>query len=108
MKIVTKFDVNNLVKRKFDTDSKNQIHVLEVMEVASQTCYAGTQVFYFCKPIIARKEFAEKYLEKGESTWVICHGVSQEENQAGWRKYREDELVEVPNESIDIILGKSA
>lgn len=107
MKIETKFDVNNLVKRKFDTNSKNKMSALEVMEVITQTCYAGTQVFYLCKPVIAQKEFKDKWKEDGEFSWVIVHGISQEENQPGWRKYREDELVEAPKEVIDIILGNS-
>lgn len=107
MEIKTKFDVNNLVKRKFDTNSKNRMSALEVMEVIAQTCYAGTQVFYLCKPVIAEKEFKDKWKEDGEFSWVIAHGISQEENQAGWRKYREDELIEAPKEVIDIILGNS-
>ena len=105
MKIETQFDVNNLVKRKFDTQSRTQMNCLEVMEVISQTCYAGTQVFYLCRPIIAQKEFKNQYKEEGEFTWTILHGISQEENKSGWRKYREDELIECPKEEMDVYLG---
>lgn len=106
MEIKTKFNVNNLAKRKFDTDSKNYREALEVMEIISQTCYAGTQVFYLCKPIVCKKEFNERWKEDGEFKWVVGHGVSQTDDQTAWRKYREDELIEAPQELVDIILGK--
>ncbi len=105
MKIETKFDINNLVKRKFDSDYNHSKCCLEVMEVITQTCYAGTQVFYLCRSIILNKEFEHEYKKDGNFKWVICHGVSQEENTLAWRKYREDELIEAPIGLIDIILN---
>lgn len=105
MKIETKFEINNLVKRKFDSDYENSRCCLEVMEIISQTCYAGTQVFYLCRSIILNKQFEHEYKKEGAFKWVILHNVSQEENNLGWRKYREDELIEAPNEIIDIILN---
>jgi hypothetical protein len=103
MKIETKFDVNNLVKRKFDADTKDGFVAMEVMEIVSQTCYAGTQVFYSCRHIYAKREF--KGFGEKEFTWSVGHGVSKEDAQMGWQKYREDELVEAPQNQIDIILG---
>ena len=106
MKIETKFDVNNLVKRKFDTDGNDKLQALEVMEISSQTCYAGTQIFYHCKPIVATKEFKEKWKEQGEFSWVIGHGIGKDDNSKCWRLYREDELIDCPESIINIILGK--
>ena len=39
MKIETKFDINNLVKRKFDRNQKNVRQGMEVMEIITQTCW---------------------------------------------------------------------
>lgn len=100
MKIETKFDVNNLVKRKFDKQLMGKkLFCLEVMEVISQTCYAGTQVFYLCRPV---------YAENNRNEWDVFHGVNAtSDNQTGWRKYREDELVQCSDEEIKIILGEA-
>lgn len=105
MRIETKFDVNNFAVRKFDTNAKDVIQVLEVMEVISQTCYAGTQVFYLCKPVIAQKKYENDWKKDGEFTWVIGHGINKDDNSTGWKKYREDELIEAPKEHVDLILN---
>jgi hypothetical protein len=105
MKIETKFDVNNFVVRKFDTNEKDTFRVLEVMEVISQTCYAGTQVFYLCRAMVANKEYEKQWKQEGEYTWVIGHVLGKDENSTGWRKYREDELIEAKQEHVDLILN---
>lgn len=99
MTISTKFDVHNLVKRKFDREDQN-INMLEVMEVISQSCYAATQVFYLCK-IIRAHRFRDQ-------PWKIEHGIGRDDNATGWRKYREDELIEATKQEIDIVLGMEA
>ncbi len=105
MTIETKFDVNNLVKAKFDKGTENHFQLFEVMQVETNTCYAGTQNFYLCRAITAKKKFKDEWSKKGEFEWLICHGIGSTDFAIGWGKYREDELVEAPKEQIDIILG---
>lgn len=106
MEIKTKFNVNDLLKRKYDVDPKNTVFALEVMSITSETCYAGTQVFYQCRTILAKKEFELKYQEKGEFTWEIHHAIGSDGNTLGWQRYREDELVEALKETKNIIKNK--
>lgn len=105
MEIKTKFEINDLVKRKYDTSSAKQLCTFDVMEVITQTCYAETQIFYLCRPLLAQKEFKNRYDENGEFSWVVSHGISKEDNQTGWRKYREDELIAVSEEVATIFRG---
>jgi hypothetical protein len=107
MIIVSKFDVHNLVKRKFDSGGKLGFTAFEVMEVISQTCYAGTQIFYLCKPIIVHREFKNEYSKEGEFSFNVGHGLASRDGELGWTKYREDELIELPKEEMDVILGVS-
>lgn len=105
MKIESQFNLHNLVQRKFDTKQKNVIIGLEVMEIFSQTCYGGTQIFYLCKVIECHKEFEKSYKEEGEFKWVVGHRMGIDIHDMGWKKYREDELIEASQEFIDIVLG---
>lgn len=122
MEIKTKFDINNLVKHKFEMgidSGLKTIPVLEVMEVIAQKCYAGTQVFYLCKQIIVQKNrsvydelnsVTQKILNKANELesvdkYYIHPTFGNDVNDTGWKKYREDELVEAPQNEIDIILG---
>lgn len=108
MKIESKFSVNDLVKRKTDIDPKNKMYIIQVMEVQSQTCYAGTQVFYLCRTLIFEKEYKKRFTEEGEFEWKVAHGVSVNSAQTGWTKYREDELSEAPKEAIEILKSQTA
>lgn len=104
MYIKTRFDVNNLVRHKFDNHGDKEKFAFEVMEIGSNTCYAGTQIFYTCRPIVVIKEFKVKYKEDGEFTWEVYH-TSYKNNESGLERLREDELVELEQETVDIILG---
>lgn len=108
MVVKTQFDVHNLVRHKFENRGANNFIGLEVMEVVAQTCYGGTQVFYLCRAIICQKEFKEKWKESGDFNWNVTNGISKQGdiNNMGWEKFREDELIELEQDRIDIILGK--
>jgi hypothetical protein len=103
MEINTKFNINQLVKRKYDVDCKDTVSAMEIMEIQSQTCYAETQIFYQCKMIVAKKEFENKYHAPDKYTWSIGHEIGTGDGSKGWHLYREDELVYCSKEILDII-----
>jgi len=93
MEITTKFNVNDLVVRKWDTNIYDEaVQASEIMELSIQACYSTIQVFYFVKPICAQKK-TEGYGADKKSRWIIGHGIGKEDNSSGWKKYREDELI---------------
>ena len=109
MKIETKFDVNNLVVSKYQrnviaSEKNDSLCCLEVIEVKTGTCMAGTQVFYVCRPIhgITEKEFIDGKMVKKFVDFNMAFTSSGE-----YCTCREDELVAAPDDVIDLVLGKS-
>lgn len=101
MEIKTKFEVGDLLERRYTVkDIEKTFTLHEVLEVVSSTCYTGTQVFYFCRALIAKKE--KDYLSK-ESRWNVHNAISHEDSSMGWQKMREDELIIARKECQDII-----
>jgi hypothetical protein len=99
MKIETKFNVNDIVKFKYETISKSGISVLEIKEIISHTCYTGTQNFCLCRPIVMRKEYENEYKKEGNFEWVIYHHQGKKQS-IGWHKYREDELKKLSKDEL--------
>jgi hypothetical protein len=101
MKTETKFGINNLLMHKYSNkSSKNKFVVLEVMETLIQTCYGGTQIFYITRPIIA-----EKHGFKDNAEWYVG---SASANNGEYLKYREDELIQAPDNVLQIFLGSDS
>jgi hypothetical protein len=96
MKTESKFNIGDLVSRRYDTITEDMKQVLEIMEISTLTCYAGTQIFYNCKQLSAIKQEGKYNYEKKQTpfNWIIGHGIGKEDNSTGIRRYREDELVE--------------
>ncbi len=104
MKIETKFDINNLIAHKFQQGG-NIMNIMEVMEIETVTCYAGTQNFYICRLLVLEKVFKNSYSNEGKFRWRIAHSIGKEDFASGWKKYREDEMIEAPQELIEIVMG---
>lgn len=98
MEINTKFNVGDLIKHKYTSQSKKRKFALFVKEVTTQTCYAGTQVFYICRLIFVEKILDSKFDEEGTFEWVT--GFNHEQKLC---KLREDELTDLDKETLDII-----
>jgi hypothetical protein len=105
MKIETKFKVGDLIKRIYDSQADDKEIILQIMEIITQTCYAGTQVLYDCKYIHLSKRFKERFEQKGEY-WVIGHGMGNADRALGWARFREDEVCEISKEVRNIITSK--
>ena len=110
MKIESKFDVNNIVAHKFQKDGHDAFIASEILGVQTDTCYAGTQVFYLCRNLMLQKKRDFEY--KGDEVekkhkWEVNHAISGDtKGQIPLQGYREDEIVECPKKFIDIILNK--
>lgn len=109
MEIKTQFDIHNLVQRKFDTGSKSVTTLLEVMDIKTETCIAGTQVFYATRPISIVKEYNDKWNDEKGFELRVMHGFTNEKlnTLTNLPIYREDELITAKQEYIDIILGNN-
>ena len=107
MKAETKFNVGDLVSCIYDHDPDDARQALKIMEVYIQICYTTSQIFYYTKRIVAmRKEGRFNYETKETSfEWIVGHDISKDDNSTGWRKYREDELIECSEETKNIILN---
>lgn len=95
MNIKSKYEINELVKHKFSYD-EHSITALEIMEVSTVTCYAGTQIFYNCRPIIAKRH------KDNPEKWEVFYAVHRGED--AYDRLREDELSFLDEESKSIIL----
>lgn len=104
MNIKTKFNIGDIVKSEYDRRTDERIAVLRVMEITAQRCYAATQIFYLCRPIVARKQ-VKGYAKPLEYEWEVFHGIGEKDGELGWKKYREDELVLPDKETLEIIMG---
>jgi hypothetical protein len=98
MEIKTKFKVGDLVKHKYDKDDTHTFYLNEIMNVITETCYSGTQVFYLCRGIYKSRRYRNDY-DRSESNenyeYAIFHQVRGESSNSlnsGYQKYREDEL----------------
>lgn len=104
MKIETKFDINNLIQHKFDNEAAENHIVLEILDIHTDTCYAGTQIFYYVRPIILKKNFGGRGMN--DLKWSTSSSVGANGRDTGVVRYREDELIECDQKWIDIILNK--
>lgn len=83
MEIKTAFNIGDLVQYKFskNTALNEAVAAYQIMEVRSQTCYAGTKIAYELRALVAKASFAwdKPSGEKGklpESIRVITYEPS--------------------------------
>ena len=63
MEIKTKFNVNNLVQARRTKQGHDSFIAHEIMQIKTDTCYVGTQIFYFTRAIIGIREQIRPYSE---------------------------------------------
>lgn len=92
MNIELKFKVNDLIQHKYNKQKMGVLQAYEVLQIQTETCYAGTQVFYMCRAIILNIE--KDYTKDGtKKYWSLAHAINSNHSQMAWDKFREDELV---------------
>jgi len=109
MNIKTKFDVGSFAIHKHQSLGERYgmggikeeiIPLMEIMDIISEVCYAGTQVFYLAR-IIQLEKSVSTY-DNNKVTW--SSGYSQNHINSfqgtGYYKYREDELVPCPKDIV--------
>lgn len=92
MEIKTKFNVNDLVQHKFQ-NTNTTAHVklfYEVLFMDTQTCSAGTQVFYTCRPIMITYD---KDWKDGVKTITAEDFNPGRTKESEYQKFREDEII---------------
>lgn len=101
MNIKTKFNVGDILKFKYDKNTPDVKYLLSVVDILTQTCIAGTQVFYYVRSI--KLEFiTHKYDKDFEPRWV-CHYDLGNNNKNLYKKFREDEVIKASKEEIEIL-----
>lgn len=97
MTIEPKYNINDFLEVKIEAGSPSRFHFMEVMEVITQTCYGGTQIFYLCRSALAEKSMSrEPAKEKGKPSnlkefWMVG-SVNRDQKDCGYKRYREDEV----------------
>jgi len=106
MNIKTKFGVNDLLVGKYqrspfaERSKSESLICFEVMDVNTQTCMAGTQVFYVCRPIhgLIKNEYVD-----GEFVVSFVNLAVGATTRGEYGTFREDELVAASNEVIELV-----
>lgn len=111
MKIETKFDVNNLVVSKYKRNPISaksmyeSVCCYEVIDIQTGTCMAGTQVFYDLRTIHGIMTETE-YVDGKKVTKFTDFAIGSS-SKSEYIRIREDELIEAPQDVIDMVLGNS-
>lgn len=112
MTIETKFNVNDIVQSKFSRGLTTYRHTIayEVLEIQTQTCYGGTQVFYLVRPIMIENgiDLGKKDTAKGDeyprkTMSVEAMGCPIEKCP----KFREDELMACAADVLAVVTANS-
>lgn len=100
MEIKTKFNIYDIVQHKFQKNVSKERGVdgYEILEIITQTCYAGTQIFYQCRPFfkLYKKDYTRD-IGNVNTLIDILHGEKMD------IRLREDELKECPQDLIDFM-----
>jgi len=93
MDIKTKYSIGDLVQKKHLVFEEDSFQLLEVMDVETNTCYAGTQVFYQCRLYLIEKP---SIYDINAKFWKLVNVSTT------LLKFREDELIDALAESVKI------
>lgn len=102
MTIETRFKVGDLVKHKYsiataETKKEGLCIAMSILYIRTETCSAGTQVFYLCRSLFQHRKY-DMMLKDNDLVEIGVGGFPPEQN-----KFREDELVPCPEDIIKII-----
>lgn len=109
MDIKSKWGIGSLLQFKFFSPEQSNIVVYEVQFIHTETCSAGTQVFYTVRPIIItyQPNFS-KIKEEAKKLRSVEHGVTKDGTVGTLPKFREDELVDCKDEFLNLLQTKQS
>lgn len=107
MAIEPKYKIGDVLQRTLSRHTNWKLTALQVMEIITQTCYAGTQIFYLCRVIHIQLSKRHDFDADRQAEWIVGHGVSNSNGGWGVQKYREDELEAADKKVLEIINNKS-
>lgn len=98
MNITTRFNVNDLVQSKFQLPGS--MDFMEVIEISSVTCSAGTQNYYIVRAYKPKYKFRFTTKEgiMGEENQVERFDMASRGEHVEYAKIREDELMPAAKE----------
>ncbi len=104
MEIKTKYSIGNIIAHKFGRGHKEQergsVSVrYEVLFIDINTCSAGSQIFYTCRPVFIERMI----LGYGEDKREVKSVFPVDNNDMSKCKFREDEVVDCDAESLALI-----
>ncbi len=101
MEIKTKFNINDLVQYKFHIENnKRSTFFYEIQFIHTETCSAGSQVFYLCRPIAIL--YSEHYLDNAKVIELSDFDL-RKPRDGEYQKFREDEIVPASKNLIEIM-----
>ena len=104
MEIKTKYSIGNIITHKFGRGNRelgpsSMTMRYEVLFIDINTCSAGSQIFYTCRPI-----FIERLIVGyGEEKREVISVFPVDGQDVSKCKFREDEVVDCDAESIALI-----
>jgi hypothetical protein len=102
MTIETKYNIGDLLQSKFTFDNDPHPIIYEVQFIDVNTCIAGAQVFYKCRPYYIEYEKDFMGVRKENAKVVSIHHGNKD-LPSGGVLFREDELVSAKQTLIDIL-----
>ena len=106
--IQPKFKINELVSGKYSQASMGHgfLACYEVIFIHTETCSAGTQIFYSCRLIHYHVDVEHQYNQEKRTTSLIDVSVHTDNSNFPYCRFREDELKSSPDQVIkDVTIG---
>jgi len=105
MNIQTEFNIGNIVLEKFNSFNPTKSGIIKykglcIVYITSETCSAGTQIFYHCRILLALRE--GKFPAEPDNIISVEFGRADGDNRSTLMetmvKIREDELKKCPKD----------
>ncbi|MGL4631557.1 MAG: hypothetical protein ACRCVT_10160 [Leadbetterella sp.] len=100
-----KFKLGDLVHRKYEFSDDNVVF-LEVMQINIVQSSNGTEIDYYCRAMLLKKEYKSPYLKSGDFKWELVAAIwnkPSDNNVLGFTRLIESELVLLPEKYLSII-----
>lgn len=104
MEITTKYSIGDIINLKWNKtgDIANRgksTARYEVLFIDINTCSAGSQIFYMCRPIvITTKEIG--YVEEGKTVTTVLPSDTVDISKC---RFREDEVIDCDPETLELL-----